>query len=211
MLQVARDLFKVSLYLFRGASLSQWPVNNSPYSTIFGTRWFSIMETCPLQQSRVLRSIVSMLVTLAISRTSMLMMKSMQWIFTVWQAFKRLWKCSNHRLGMGSFSVSSSVPSALRKGLLSNKSGHIRLSRLRWIPCSHRCGWNVEFFLRGWAAIRSEYFEACIEECYVQDGSPPSSAGRKLETGELGVLIFSQPAFSAFLDCSHQTNLYFSL
>ena len=33
MLQVARDLFKVSLYLlFRGAPLSRWPVDNSPYS-----------------------------------------------------------------------------------------------------------------------------------------------------------------------------------
>ena len=39
MLQVARDLFKVSLYLFRGASLSRWPVDNSPYSTVFGRRW----------------------------------------------------------------------------------------------------------------------------------------------------------------------------
>ena len=30
LLQVARDLSKVTLHLFRGAPLSRWPVDNSP-------------------------------------------------------------------------------------------------------------------------------------------------------------------------------------
>ena len=38
MLHVTWDLFKVSLYLFRGAPLSRWPVDNSPYSMTFGRR-----------------------------------------------------------------------------------------------------------------------------------------------------------------------------
>ena len=34
MLQVARDLSKVSLCLFRGAPLSRWPLDNSPLSIV---------------------------------------------------------------------------------------------------------------------------------------------------------------------------------
>ena len=62
MMQVARDLFKMSLYLFRGASLSRWPLGSSPYSTVLGWRWSSILETCPAQQSCVFMSMPSMLV-----------------------------------------------------------------------------------------------------------------------------------------------------
>ena len=35
----------MSLYLFRGAPLSRWPVDNSPYSTIVGRRLSSM--SCP--------------------------------------------------------------------------------------------------------------------------------------------------------------------
>ena len=45
MLHVAKDLFKVSLCLFRGAPLSRWPKDNSPYSMTFGRLWSSILET----------------------------------------------------------------------------------------------------------------------------------------------------------------------
>ena len=47
---MASKLFKVSLYLFRGAPFSRWPVNSSPNSTIFGRRWSSNQHgdmSCP--------------------------------------------------------------------------------------------------------------------------------------------------------------------
>ena len=48
MMEVARDLFKVSLYLFRSAPTSRWPVSSSPHSKIVDKRWSSIMEmSCP--------------------------------------------------------------------------------------------------------------------------------------------------------------------
>ena len=45
MLQVVSDLFRLSLNRFFGAPLSRWPVESSPYKTIFGRRWSSILET----------------------------------------------------------------------------------------------------------------------------------------------------------------------
>ena len=40
-------------------------------------------------------------------------------------------------------------------------------------------GWsharNTEFFLQGWSTMHSEYFEACVDECCLQDGRQPSS------------------------------------
>ena len=86
--------------------------------------------------------------------------------------------------------MDSSFPYAHRKGSLSDKMGHIRLSRLGRIRCSHRCRRNAEFFLQGWSTIHSEYFEACDEGCCMQDGRPPPSVGRTLEPGEPGGLVF---------------------
>ena len=57
--------------------------------------------------------------------------------------------------------------------------------------------------------MHSEYLEACIEECCMQDQRSPSSVGRKLEPGELVELIFFQPAISLFRDCTHQINSSF--
>ena len=88
-------LFKVSLYLFRGVPLSRWPVDNSPYSMTFGRPWSSILETCPAQRSCILRSMTSMLVTLAISSTSMLVTKSLQCIFRMvrrQRSMRRRWR-----------------------------------------------------------------------------------------------------------------------
>ena len=99
----------------------------------------------------------------------------------------------------------------IERDYLSDKRGYKWLSRLRGIPCSHRCRCNTEFFLQGWSTIHSEYFEAFIEECCMQDGRQPSSVGSKLEPGEFDVLIYFQSASSGFLDHSHQTNLCFSL
>ena len=42
---MASDLFKKSLYLFRGAPLSRWPVDSFLYSMIFGRRCSFILET----------------------------------------------------------------------------------------------------------------------------------------------------------------------
>ena len=81
MLHVARDLFKVSLYLFRGAPLSRCQWTNYPYSMTFGRRWSSILDTSPAQRTCILRSMVSKLVALAVSSTSVLVTKSLQSMF----------------------------------------------------------------------------------------------------------------------------------
>ena len=74
-----RGTFSMCLCIFSEVSLGhdgQWS-----RCTIFGRRWSSILETCPAQRSCALRSMTSMLVALAISGTSMLVTKSLQWGF----------------------------------------------------------------------------------------------------------------------------------
>ena len=113
-------------------------------------------------------------------------MQSIADCWTVWQALKSdfRWAALPHLHFV--------------RGSLSYKRDHIRLSRLGRIPCSHRCRRNGEFFLQGWSTIHSDYFEACVEGCCMQDGRLPSYVSRKLEPGELGGLIFFSQHFLDF-------------
>lgn len=72
---------RLSLYLFFGAPLSRWPVESLPYSMILGRRWSSILKLYPSQRSCVFNNMASVLVTSACSRTSMLVMNLLQWMF----------------------------------------------------------------------------------------------------------------------------------
>lgn len=74
---------RLSSYLFFGVPLSRWPVESLPYSTIFG-RWCSyILKLYPSHLSCVFSNMASVLVTAACSRTSMLVMNSLQWMFRI--------------------------------------------------------------------------------------------------------------------------------
>ena len=97
MLQVVSDLFRLSLNRFFGAPLSRWPVESSPYKTIFGRRWSSILETWPAQRSWYFKIMASMLGTSACSRTSTLVMKSLQWMLRMVRR-QRWWKRSSRNL-----------------------------------------------------------------------------------------------------------------
>ncbi len=78
MQQAVRDFFKESLYRFRGAPMFRYPEDNSPYSTILGRRYFSILDTCPAHRSCTLRTMASILIASANSRTLVLATKSLQ-------------------------------------------------------------------------------------------------------------------------------------
>ncbi len=77
-INAVRDFFKESLYRFRGAPMFRYPEDNSPYSTILGRRYFSILDTCPAHRSCTLRTMASILIASANSRTSVLATKSLQ-------------------------------------------------------------------------------------------------------------------------------------
>ena len=62
------------------APLVRWPVDRSLYSVVFGRRWSSNLETCPAKRRCSLRSKVSILVIDVISRNSMSLTRSFQWM-----------------------------------------------------------------------------------------------------------------------------------
>ena len=55
-----------------------WPVDSSPYRTIYGKRWSSIKETCPAYQKWYVNSMASILVILACSMIATFVTKSLQ-------------------------------------------------------------------------------------------------------------------------------------
>ena len=97
MLPVVSDFFRLSLNRLFGAPLSRWPVESSPYMAIFGRRWSSILETRPAHRSWYFKIMASMLETSASSRTSTLVMKSLQWMLRMVRK-QRWWKRSRRRL-----------------------------------------------------------------------------------------------------------------
>lgn len=69
------DFFKEFVELFSGALMPWWLRDSSPYIVTLGRWWSSILEMCPAWCSCILRSMISMPVVSAITRTLLLVTK----------------------------------------------------------------------------------------------------------------------------------------
>ena len=92
MLKAGSDFLRLSLNHVLGAPLSRWPEDSSPNMTIFGRRWSSIRETRPAHRSWYFKIKASMLETSACSRTSTLVINSVQRMLRMVRR-QRWWKC----------------------------------------------------------------------------------------------------------------------